>query len=833
MMSVYQAREIVLFVSPSLGFTEEGFRRQFGIMPLIPVHLRMIEHGAFSKELVRTEYLQRVFRIVSLLPPRTYLGLRTEEEETALLQLLNFTEDHYPTMVRSFHRNHPWDPTTRLICGNHALYQLNMTSHQPSESVIGIFDKAITPMGRRKMKERLLSPFSRAEEIQARLSEVSEYQSWSDIKIQSMERQLRFMYDLPRLHRRLLCGLVTFSEIAHLIQTYRAMEHVMDHLTIQTILAPTFTKEDWLVYHEKYHVHFDESKTLSISEDNTPFSAMTYPDIAIKEQEITVAKQEVYDLRKIYSTTGKIPEDSIRVEEREKEPYGLRATPTAIQQLKKHTALLPAGTKYNELRSGGWVDCTALQRLNGKIIHLRDELKQLVHRHMLDACSAIADAGKEIWQPMEEWISRMDVTQCIARVSRERSFVCPTIVPSDEKEETESFLEVEQMRHPLVEQIASRITYVKHDISLGPQSDRGWLLYALNGVGKTVLMKATGLCVLLAQAGCFVPAKSMRFRPFTAIYTRILNNDNLFQGLSTFTVEMSELRDILQRANPTTLVLGDEISSGTESISGQAIVTSSIKWLARRKAKFIFATHLHDVPRWLNLKEDRIAVWHLHVEYDPVSKKLIYDRSLRAGSGSSLYGLEVAKALDLPHEFIEEALAIRHSIIGSNTQLHAKVSTWNTQIVRKECEICHSPMVSGLEVHHLQERSTATKHGRLVDGSHMNDVRNLLVICQVCHDKLHAGKIRVGALQMTTAGPEREIEIIDDGNREKEKEKEKNPSDPVSKRHSKWNEEDVLKVRETLMKYPSSSLKSLRAYLSSTYAIDMSESVLGRIRKEL
>ena len=323
-------------------------------------------------------------------------------------------------------------------------------------------------------------------------------------------------------------------------------------------------------------------------------------------------------------------------------------------------------------------------------------------------------------------------------------------------------------------------------------------------------MKATGICILLAQAGCFVPAKEMTLRPFKSIYTRILNQDNIFAGLSSFAVEMSELRDILRNANEYTLVLGDELCSGTESVSAQALVASGIQWLSSKNAKFIFATHLHDLP---SLIDTKVEVWHLHVEYDPVSKKLVYDRSLRPGNGSSLYGLEVARAMDLPFEFIEQALKNRHKIMGSTKQMDALKSNWNTEIVRKECEVCHKEMINELEVHHIKPRAEA-KNGILEDGSHMNDKRNLIVICQKCHDEIHSGKLEIGDVKMTSDGPEREII--------------KNSP----KRKGKWSEEEHKTIVDTLHKYSSMSLKSIRAHLSSKYEIDISEGILGKIRRE-
>ena len=195
------------------------------------------------------------------------------------------------------------------------------------------------------------------------------------------------------------------------------------------------------------------------------------------------------------------------------------------------------------------------------------------------------------------------------------------------------------------------MAYVQHSVKLD-QDTNSWLVYGMNASGKSTLMKATGIAILLAQAGSYVPALRLRFRPFRAIYTRILNHDNLFAGLSSFAVEMSELRDILRQADERSLVLGDEMCSGTESLSAMSLVAAGIEWLSAKRAKFIFATHLHDLPSLIDCSALKLKVWHLRVEYDPVSQKLIYDRTLMPGSGSSLYGLEVANAMDLPLELL-------------------------------------------------------------------------------------------------------------------------------------------------------------------------------------
>jgi DNA mismatch repair protein MutS len=823
MLSVFQPKELLIYWRGDGTTPDESiFRRIFGIPQTVTIHIRKVETvGAFSKDLVRSEYLQKIYSIKSVLPAKTYLGLRTDNEEMALLFLLQFVEEHYPSMLKSFHRNEPWIPQARLICGNHALTQLQMTGQNINETVIGLFDKCITPMGKRAIRDRLLSPYSEAEEIRSRLNEVQEFLKWPEHKTKTLERQLRFMYDIPRLHRKILCGLVTPQEVAGLFQTYNAIQVIINQVTSNTCLKEPFAQEQWLEYYNVFKNNFTEEKAQKANGDLTAFNTDKYKEIGDIEKQIKSILDSFQILRKEIAINGGVQEDAIRLEEREKEPYGLKGSTVTLQQLKKNIKTLPDGIKISELKSGGWIDCIKLQQLNSQLQKLREKLENLVKTYLVDACLDISEAGQHIWTLMEFWVSHIDCTQCIGKISKEKGFSCPII---EDVDKNGSSIDIKNIRHPLVEATSTRISYVKHNIQLGVKN-KGWLVYGMNASGKSTLMKATGLCVLLAQAGCFVPAKEMTLKPFKAIYTRILNQDNLFAGLSSFAVEMSELRDILRNANPYTLVLGDELCAGTESISAQALVASGIQWLSSKSAKFIFATHLHDLPSVINTFQLGVEVWHLHVEYDPMTKKLVYDRSLRPGNGSTLYGLEVARAMDLPLEFIEQALENRHKIIGSTTQKEALSSNWNTEIVRKECEVCHKSITSDLEVHHIKERASAV-NGILEDGTHMNDKRNLIVICQKCHDKVHTGNIDIGEVKMTSDGPARNIVINNDNNSIDSNEENK------SHKKSKWSDEEREIIVDTLRKYSTLSLKSIRAHLSSKHEIEISEGMLGKIRNK-
>jgi DNA mismatch repair protein MutS len=814
MMTVFQAKEIIFYSSHDIPMEEESMRRQFCISTTVPIHFRLSDSkGSFSKNIVRAEYLQRMYRIQSLHSPRIYLGLRTDDEEYALLMLLQFAEEHFPSMVRILRKNESWQPNQRLICGGHSLVQLQVIGSNPTESVLGLFDKAISPMGKRAMKDRIVRPYSDTSIITRLLSEVSELLSWDASTLITLERQLRFMYDLPRLHRKMMCGLIQANEITHLFQTYRAMDTIQQKVVKNTCLTPPFSYEAWTTYLATFHNHFTEYKSPSC--DQTILCVETYPDIGKKEKDISEIIEEIHAHRRYIAISGDIPVEAIRLEEREREPFGFKCSSIVIQQLKKKIQKMPEGTKFAELKSGGWIDTPSLQKLNGTLQRAREELMMYVHTILPSICVSLSEAGNEIWSCMESWIAHVDVTQCIGRVSLERGYVCPVIQSSDNG----SSVMIQQMRHPLIESLPSCETHVAHDVELS-NIVNGYLLHGLNGSGKTVFSKKIGICILLAQAGCFVPAKSMILAPFRSLFTRILNNDNIFSGLSTFGVEMMELREILHNASPYTMVLSDELCSGTESTSAVSIVASTMKWLSNTRTKYVFTTHFHNLHRLINPQHERVCIKHLSVQYDPVTQKLIYDRSLHDGVGSSLYGLEVSKAMGLPNEFIEQALTIRHQILGTTIQQDAKSSSWNSSIVRKECEICKSPITKELEVHHISERHTAKK-GILPDGTHMNAASNLIVLCEECHQKVHHDTLRIGPMLQTSHGPERTVIHI-----------EPDVSESKHIKKGKWTEEEMETVKTTLRTYSSLSLKAVRAYLSSKYGIEMSETVLARIKKE-
>jgi DNA mismatch repair protein MutS len=241
----------------------------------------------------------------------------------------------------------------------------------------------------------------------------------------------------------------------------------------------------------------------------------------------------------------------------------------------------------------------------------------------------------------------------------------------------------------------------------------------------------------------------MRLVPYTGLFTRILGNDDMWAGMSSFVVEMTELRSILRHAGKRSLVIGDELCAGTETESAVALVAAGVQTLEARGVHFLFATHLHELGR-----ESRDDVGKLtktrsyHLTVKAVGSALQYDRLLKEGSGSEMYGLEVCRGLDMDAEFLALAFAIRKKRSGETV---GKPSRYNAAVTVSTCSVCGS--VEGLETHHIVPQAEANKRaGFLAPGVSKNVVSNLAVLCASCHAKHHGGALEIEGWKETTEG---------------------------------------------------------------------------------
>jgi DNA mismatch repair protein MutS len=366
-------------------------------------------------------------------------------------------------------------------------------------------------------------------------------------------------------------------------------------------------------------------------------------------------------------------------------------------------------------------------------------MKDLITRIYLEILSKMEQYLNEI-NTVVEFVTLLDVVYAKTVIAKKYNYCRPVISKGSSGSE-KSFVNACGLRHCLIEHLQQNELYVANDIVLGNDDVNGILLYGTNAVGKTSFIRAIGIAIVMAQAGLYVPCSSFEYQPYKYIFTRILGNDNIFKGLSTFAVEMSELRTILRLADEKSIVLGDELCSGTESISATSIFVAGVKQLEEKNTSFIFATHLHEIVNYDEIRELKsVLLKHMSVMYDRENDKLIYDRKLKDGPGDNMYGLEVCKSLNLPGSFLELAHNIRmkyHPISGSILAL--KTSHYNAKKIVGICEMCKEQM--GQEVHHLQHQRAANENGVIQQDNetpfHKNRVANLMSLCEKCHDKFH------------------------------------------------------------------------------------------------
>jgi DNA mismatch repair protein MutS len=301
------------------------------------------------------------------------------------------------------------------------------------------------------------------------------------------------------------------------------------------------------------------------------------------------------------------------------------------------------------------------------------------------------------------------------------------------------------------------------------------LLFGTNACGKSTLMKATGLSLIMAQCGMFVPASNFNYSPYKYFFTRILSNDNIYKGLSSFAVEMTELRSILKRTDNRGLVLGDEVCNGTESRSALAIVTAALMRLSEKKSNFIFATHLHELNDMPELDIQTLKKYHLKVHRK--DSELIYDRKLVEGSGPAVYGLEVARAMDLDNDFIDNANKILLRITEGTTDIvEEKTSHFNSSVNVSDCKVCGA---AAKEVHHIKEQNTADTNG-MIKHIHKNRKSNLVPLCEECHNSVHHGKLVIRGFLDTSKGPKLDFEYLEE---------------EPNKKKSKYTDEQIVLIK--------------------------------------
>ena len=672
------------------------------------------------------------------------------------------------------------------------------TTAGSKSSVFRLLNKCKTPMGSRRFYYRLLHPSFNINTIQ-REYDITEYvlkNETININTSSIymnwRSALENIKDIEKLHRKIQLGKIYPNSLYILYTNLQMISQMYDGIKGDTTLLKYFHADanperitkmcDELMKKMESSFFMDKCKSL----DSLDFD-LSYKDCFIKPgvsndldqtyvmnedgcSILEVIRSHCNDLIAIGEKKGEKKGDNkekefVKRHETEKSGYSIQTTERRSKLLleqidkkvkvKEHVSKLEYKSIDQEDKKVFDFDLSTLQFMKAgssavTFIHealssvcasisetrnkIRDEIGLVFHKFVCEL-----KEYQESFQTIVSFITDMDLVQNQAYIARKYKYCKPLLDKDSGKRksvENGSYVDARDIRHCLIERMNEDEIYVTNDISLGLK-ERGMLLYGTNAVGKTSMIRALGICVIMAQAGLYVPCSEFTYRPYTNIMTRILGNDNLFKGMSTFAVEMSELRVILKCADQNSLILGDELCSGTEIDSAISIFVAGLQKLHALKSCFVFATHMHEIVDYEEIAQmDQLVTKHMAVTYDRARDILIYDRKLRDGAGPSMYGLEVCKSLHLPDDFLKMANAIRLKYRDKKQagDLNYKPSHFNAHKVKGLCELCKKEV--GEEVHHLQHQKEADSND-YIQHFHKNHRANLLTVCESCHLKMH------------------------------------------------------------------------------------------------
>jgi DNA mismatch repair protein MutS len=288
-----------------------------------------------------------------------------------------------------------------------------------------------------------------------------------------------------------------------------------------------------------------------------------------------------------------------------------------------------------------------LKEYERKILAADERIAEIENRLFVELRSGVAAHAARL-RVTASAIAQLDVLTSFAKLAAERGYCRPEFSATGE-------LLIVDGRHPVIEELLRQRgeRFVPNDLYLESQRQQLLLITGPNMGGKSTYLRQAALIVLMAQMGCFVPARQAKLPVTDRIFTRIGASDNLARGRSTFLVEMSEVAAILHHATPSSLVLLDEVGRGTSTFDGLSIAWAVVEHLQQHTgARTLFATHYHELTELADLLS---AVKNVHVSVKETPNEIVFLRRVEPGSADKSYGIEVARLAGLPRSVIARA----------------------------------------------------------------------------------------------------------------------------------------------------------------------------------
>ena len=297
-----------------------------------------------------------------------------------------------------------------------------------------------------------------------------------------------------------------------------------------------------------------------------------------------------------------------------------------------------------------------------KLEELEEENKALTWKLNLEIFKIFYNQ-KNIISSFINIVSEIDCLASLAFVSiiDKDKFSRPKFISLEENKGM-PYLELIQCVHPC---LLDRVPYfVPNDIYLGKDSKTTIVITGPNMGGKSTILRQVCIAAIIAQIGCFVPAKKCVMTLVDRIFTRIGANDKLLEGKSTFYIEMEETKNILENATKNSLIIMDELGRGTSTKDGQIIAKTVLHQIKHKEARCLFTTHYHDIIEWCK-KESKIRLSFMEAKIDEENKDIQFKYKFIDGVCPESSGIEVAKLAGLPQKVINIAKEVKeHNKLG-------------------------------------------------------------------------------------------------------------------------------------------------------------------------
>lgn len=505
-------------------------------------------------------------------------------------------------------------------------------------SLFWLLNKTRTAMGGRLLRSWIVRPSRNKEEIEQRYTVVEYYRSNVGER-DRLQDYLEQIVDIERTLGRLSVGAGNARDLVAIRFALESVQGILENrveLAIFDELDSLYTKDIQGVYslivsaikdepagitregnmiREGYNRELDELRSLS-------HSGKSYLDqLLAREREATGISNLKIGFNKVFgyylevsnSHLGKVPPEYIRKQTL------VNAERFITQELKEYEAKVLSAEE--------------------RIVTLEYELLQEVIAQVIQEAGQLFSISKVI--------ARLDVLSCFAQISHEHRYVRPELSDGNN-------LNIEDGRHPIIE-VLTEESFVPNSVMLNSEDQQIMVLTGPNMAGKSTFVRQVVLSVLMAQAGCFIPAKRASIGIVDKLFTRIGASDNLSRGLSTFMVEMVEVSNILHNATNKSVIVLDEVGRGTSTYDGVSIAWSVVEYLATNadvRPKTLFATHFHEL---LQLAEKYPHVKNYQVVVEMEGDELHFLHRVMPGGTDKSYGIEVAKRAGLPLEVIERA----------------------------------------------------------------------------------------------------------------------------------------------------------------------------------